>query len=115
MQDKSPEQLLAERLRDSEQALDDDTVTRLALLRERALQEGRRQTGLPQHWQGWLVAASVAAIALLVALPQMQPSSTVGDVDALEEMALQEGFDEDLDLYENLEFYEWLAGQEDLG
>lgn len=114
MQDKSPEQLLAERLRDSEQSLDTDTVTRLAQLREQALQEGGRQQGLP-HWQGWLVAASVAAIALLVALPQRQPSAPLQDVDTLEEMALQEGLDEDLDLYENLEFYEWLAGQEDLG
>lgn len=106
---------LAARLRASENELDDEIVAQLALARQQALQahsvSGNKPFNGFKHWQGWLVAASVTAIAVLVAVPAQSPET----LNPEGVMAIDEGPNEDLDLYENLEFYEWLAAQEDLG
>lgn len=109
------ERELASRLRESEQQLDTSTLSALATARKQALAantaNGESSSAIP--WQGWLLAASVALIALLVALPAQQPKQVTEK--SSEVMALEEGPHEDLELFENLEFYEWLAYQEDLG
>lgn len=115
MQDKSLEQKLSSTLRDSEGQVDADTLSALAEARKRALEAStaRPARSPVEPWQGWLLAASVAVIAVLVALPGKQASNDVEQ--NTEVMALEEGPHEDPELFENLEFYEWLAGQEDLG
>lgn len=115
MQNDSWERELSSKLQDSERQLDPATTTALAAARKRALEsaaENPRKPG-PQQWQGWLLVASVALIAVLVALPsKREPTQSLPAVTV---MALEEGPHEDPDLFENLEFYEWLAAQEDLG
>lgn len=113
MKDKSPESTLAARLRASEEQLDGETLARLQQIRRRAQQHtpaSHRLYGV-KPWQGWLLAASVAVVALLVALPRRAPET----LDANAVLALEDGPHQDLDLYENLDFYEWLASQEDMG
>lgn len=115
MPNKPLEQELASRLRNSEEQVDAEALSALATARQRALEAGKVHTrsDAAAHWQGWLLAASVAVVALLVAWPAKQ--STPIAVPEAEAMALEEGPHEDPELFENLEFYEWLADQEDLG
>lgn len=113
MQDNNSEETtlegkLAQQLRASEQQLDEEALSSLAHVRKQALSTPRR-TG--RVWQGGLLAASVAVIALLVSVPEQE--AAMDTVPLQEVMAMEEGLD--IELYENLEFYEWLAAQEDLG
>lgn len=109
MDNETLESTLRERLRNSEQQLDAATRQRLQQIRRRALQQPPAAAH-SRHWQGWLLAATVAAVAIYIGVPD--PAVSVGDTEA---MAVEVGPQDDLDLYENLEFYEWLAAQEDLG
>ena len=118
--DKSLERELAGTLRASEDSLDSDTLSRLRAARRQSLDAPVVEptgAGTFNRRGGWLLAASVAAIAVLVSIsdrapvkPPLQPQSRPGVV-------LEEGPFNDMDLYENLEFYEWLAAQqqEDMG
>jgi len=88
----------------SAESLDELTVARLKAARRRALDDApRRRT--------WLVAGSfgvatlaAALVAVVVLTPAVNPAA--GQLDQLEMLA-----DADPDIYDNLEFYRWLAEQ----
>lgn len=112
MDDKHPNTELSERLQNSEGDIDQATLDKLKAIRQKALKTPPADSEDSGHWQGWLLAATVAMLAVLIALPQID--SNGGSVENI--AALEEGPQDDIDLYENLEFYEWLAAEEgDLG
>lgn len=94
-------------LRSREEGLDPDISQRLARARQRALKETPR----PLQWRRrWLLPASgmafAGALSLWVVLPSWLPTAIWPGPPAnvgLESTAATE------DLYENLEFYRWLA------
>lgn len=94
--------------------VDNVTTQRLNQLRQQALQSAQpsrfRQFALPLA-----TFASLSVIALLVILLQSrsQPSLVVDNIDAFEIISSRD----DLELYQNLEFYLWLQQQResDLG
>ncbi|GMQ97366.1 MAG: hypothetical protein BMS9Abin15_1081 [Gammaproteobacteria bacterium] len=103
-------------LDDSVHALDGQTQSRLRQARQRALD--RLDTG--HRWrtihtnrfiQTSLALVSVAAIAVMLVWSTPQPSPILIHADDLEMMTDIDG----LELYENLEFYEWLATSSDIG
>ncbi|HFD80114.1 MAG TPA: hypothetical protein ENK05_06970 [Gammaproteobacteria bacterium] len=82
------------------EAVDELTAARLAALRRRALLQAT-----PRRLPRWLPAAAVAAAALLAVLLWMQPLlRTTAPGGGLELVASSE----DLELIEDLEFYDWL-------
>ncbi len=99
-------------LNDSVRALDGHTQSRLRQARQRALD--RLDTG-HRRWtrivQTSLALASVAAITVMLIWSTPQPSPALLHENDLEMMTDIDG----LELYENLEFYEWLATSSDIG
>lgn len=85
--------------------LDAVTAARLRAARARALEAIPRHRHLP----AWLPAAAVALLLLAVtAVLQLQPQ--LAEQESIELMST---LDEDYELYENLEFYEWLEAETD--
>jgi len=119
-QQQNREREIAERARqlfaESVQGLDGETRSRLARARARAVEAaGSCRFG----WftaPSWLVpVGGVAAAALVVAMVWQNPEAPVGPVEAsvINDLdILLEG--ENLDLFEDLEFYAWLLEQPEL-
>ena len=100
---------IAERLRDSEEQLDELTVARLRAARLRALEAAR--PAHPKLLTGGLAGAT-AVLALALAVWWAQPQRTA---PPLEDIQLLSAGD-DLRLMEELDFYMWLEyGQQELG
>lgn len=82
-------------------AVDEVTAARLAAIRRNALDAGSRRA----HWLPAAAWSAVAASVLTVALLLNQDADLSGiDLDALELVAQSE----DLELIEELDFYDWL-------
>lgn len=86
-------------------SLDGATVARLRAARLRALAAGARTR--PALWLP-VAAAAVAAVAIVAGLQILQAPAPQG-VDADPIAALDDSYE----LYENLEFYEWMEAQAD--
>jgi hypothetical protein len=87
--------------------LDADVTVRLAAARRRALGAVKPE----MHWQpvaGWAMAASA-----LLAVSLWWQTSTVDGVNAEDFEILVSG--EQIELYEDLEFYDWLGSDNDAG
>jgi hypothetical protein len=95
------ERSLRRRLDDFERQLDEDTATRLAGVRRRALSMGGARRSLRLA----LPAAGMAAATLVLALWLLPPENreTGGKTPPLSNNA---------EFYENLDFYYWLAESE---
>jgi hypothetical protein len=88
--------------------LDELTVARLGAARRQALAAG-------SHRVRWLAAGGIAATAVtagLVALLLLTPAASP-PANGLEQLDLL--VDAELDVYDNLEFYRWLAEQQRAG
>lgn len=112
MIDRDREQELALRARtaldESIDALDGETVARLASARRRALGFERRRSRPALVAAGGLLAATLAlAIGVSWWTRSSAELAAVESPEALEDLELLAA-NEELDLYENLEFYEWL-------
>jgi len=95
-------------LDESVEALDGETVARLADARRRALAVAGRRSRLVLAAAGGLLAATLAlAIGISWWTRSTVELAAVEDLGDLEDIELL-AVNEDLDLYENLEFYEWL-------
>ncbi|HHH35897.1 MAG TPA: hypothetical protein ENK48_03595 [Gammaproteobacteria bacterium] len=104
------------RLLDRAAALDEETAALLAARRRRALEAARRSDGRP--WVQWGGLAAVAASALLVmglwwgqsVPPSAMPAATplVEDLELLSTR-------EDLEFFEDLDFYLWLEDEQQAG
>jgi hypothetical protein len=111
---KQQEQAFLQRVKNTldagETDLGSDTLRDLRLARSKALAElhGRRR-----FWQPVGLAALAAGLALVVSLQLIQPNLAV-NAPAVEDMNLLSAGDE-LDLYENLEFYQWLSLEQQNG
>lgn len=108
MPDKELRATIKNELERESATLDELTVARLRAARLRALEAAT--TG--PWYVGWQPAASVSlAVALLLGalLLWVQPATPTPD----EALAMMSTLDEGMELYENLEFYEWLEAQAD--
>ena len=97
------ERKMQEVLRHSERELDPDTTQRLAQARAQAL-ERANQRWTPRFFVPvtGMALASVLALVLVLSPSLQDPQQNQDDV------LLSEG----LDLYEDMEFYSWLASEE---
>lgn len=109
------EQQLKASLDDSTQALPAHVVSRLRQAREQAVQvQSPRIKSNSRWWQfsfatyhPWMTAcASVITLAVLVGYSQFARDPALDNLEQETEILFA---DEDLDLYEDLEFYRWLA------
>ena len=100
----------------SAESLDAATLSRLNRARQAALAQHRRSAGL-----GWLIGAGLAGatVALLLAFGITHHGALSPAVSLL---ALEQGADaevvaadDNLDLYENLDFYAWLDAEQQDG
>jgi hypothetical protein len=91
-------------LEESEAQLDADTVRDLRLARHKALASLHQPRRL---WQPVALAAVAATVAVMVVSLQLMHPKPPDTAPGMEDMALLSTGD-DLDLYENLDFYQWL-------
>lgn len=112
----SSEMRLVEEIRSSLDAschsLDAATLSRLNRARQEALASGRKRAFHPQRWlvgAGGAVFASLMAALLLSWGPDGQQAVPATNVAAYE-MLLSDG---ELELYQNLEFYQWLEAMDE--
>ena len=91
-------------------ALDGATQSRLNSMRHAALAQGQRKClRMPQLLPfGGLVTACVLAVAVLVQTPPLPGSGMLPATAPLEDLDLLTATEE-LDFYEEYEFYQWLA------
>jgi len=108
MKDKSQfEHDLKQQLQRSSE-LDAATARRLQTARSKALENRPQRQFVP--WAGGLALASVTALA--VGLWWQQPQDLLADSSDFEDLELLAST-EDMSLYEDLDFYLWLAEQEE--
>jgi ferric-dicitrate binding protein FerR (iron transport regulator) len=91
-------------LDEHEGQLDASTLRDLRLARHRALETLQKPRRL---WQPVGLAAMAAAVAVVVVALQFLQPKVPDTAPGMEDMALLSAGDE-FDLYENLEFYQWL-------
>lgn len=106
--DKEFEQHIKRLLDDSTEHLDAGVQSRLTQARYRALEQGRKTS----WWSEWIpkpIPAFAAAACVLLALVMTlkDPSGTQSE-NTLDDLELLATTDQ-LELYEDLEFYAWLA------
>lgn len=103
--------------------LDDLTVMRLRQMRNKALQAIPASTtpaanviSLREQW--WMpltgVAATIVIAALAFHMTTQAPQQQDDILSAMEDMQIL-GAEPELDFYQDLEFYQWLDEQKDLG
>ena len=105
---RQQEQLFLERVRaaldEQTTRLDADTLRDLRLARARAVATLQRPRRVWQPVALAAMAASLAAVVVTLHLLHTTPATTTA---GLEDMAILSAGD-DFELYENLEFYQWL-------
>ncbi len=88
--------------------LDQDTLRALRVARHDAVEQLRKPK---RHWIPLTSVAATASVAILaVSLITLHPADN-GMLQEVDDMSLLTAGD-DLELYENLEFYQWLAFEE---
>ena len=96
-------------------ALDDRTAARLRAVRLKAVEsaEGRRGRFRLPRWVvvGGLATAAAAVLAVGLLVTKRPGESGVATADDIEIVAAQE----QMQLYEDMEFYRWLAARENGG
>ena len=103
-------------LDESEEDLDANILSRLRQARNRALHGEEREKPRLRTWFPFPVAAGMATAlaAMLVAVvyiarpPSLEPHKSVGDLEILAST-------DHLDLYANLDFYDWLSKEKEYG
>lgn len=94
-------------LRDSEQCIPQGTRDRLTALRREAVLLSRLPSK-PRHQRSWLPFSGVA-LASMVALMLVWPDIHQPGVDSFP--ASDPSLSENLEMYQNLDFYYWLSQQ----
>lgn len=102
--DKGFRQQLRHSLQEAEEALSPEVIRALQQARNKAVAATGKRSGFGPAW-GW--AGGTAAVLLAVVL-SLQPGSQGSPGSLLEDMAILAA-DEELELYQDLEFYDWLA------
>ncbi len=97
---------LKEELRASEDKLDMATLSRLNQARQQALEQTKKASNF--SFTGWTaIAGGVFASLLIVTLFVVSPAKVDGVL--LEDQDLSIALENNWELYDDLEFYEWLA------
>lgn len=91
-------------LDETEAQLDADTLRDLRLARHKALESLHRPRRI---WQPLGLAAVAATVAIMVVSLQVMQTKTPVTAPGMDDIALLSAGDE-LELYENLDFYQWL-------
>jgi len=119
-QEQNREREIAERARqlfaESVQGIDGETRSRLTRARAKAVEAaGSRRHGWLSTPSRFIPLGGVAAVALVAALVWPNPDAPVGPVEAsvFNDLDILLA-DENLDLFEDLEFYAWLLEQPEL-
>ncbi|MGD8783783.1 MAG: hypothetical protein PVF28_06670 [Thioalkalispiraceae bacterium] len=121
-------EVINQQLNAAEQSLSNDDLRDLRLARARAIESLGNKNFLIRHWQplaGVVTAASIVAIViglqgLQTATVDLLPADladnrgTITGVQSVEDLSLLSTSDE-LEFYEDLEFYQWLAFEENTG
>jgi|GEM_PF-6609208 len=100
-------------LEHSADELDSATVIRLGAVRHRALGQIRQPVRRPVIIAGGLLATA-ASVVLLVSVwlfqqpPQVQPPAYIEDIGLLSAR-------EDIEFFEELDFYQWVANEQQAG
>ena len=96
----------------SAEALDGETSSRLTRARQRALAE---LEPAPGWWPRWSLPvgalAGVLALVLAIGLTSQPSPESVSSLEDLELLSANESFE----LFEELEFYEWLPAERETG
>ena len=100
---------ITEALDASVDRIDAETRQRINAGRQRALEQDKRKPFLVATWNKTMLAAALSIfVAVLVVKMQYQAPIEEENIEAMELMAAQDT----LDLYEELEFYTWLAEED---
>ena len=124
---KSDEEFLDEikqRLESSANELDELTLARLGAARRRAVEAGSRPPILHlgdtlaigrTGWVALVLAGMLLILSLMVLMPGSQPArDDLQAVSLMEDMELL-GAAEDLEFYQDLDFYLWVTDEQDPG
>lgn len=103
------EDQLKQALRESEEELDAASLSRLHQARSHAVEQLDKKP--PLYKQPWLWSGATAAILVMALMITVIPEPPIEPESDLIS-AFEDGPQQDMDLFENLEFYEWLAAQE---
>lgn len=106
------EQSIRKQLHASEDNLDGATRSSLNQIRHATLTQNEKHTLLT--WQGWglpLTAAGIASIAMIISVNNPSTHHSITEPA----IVFDEGPQQDIELYEDLEFYAWLAEGEQAG
>jgi hypothetical protein len=101
---------IRQQLDDSARDLDATTLSRLNRARQAALQAARRPTPRPWLWPALFATAASLALAVVVWPRVLPPTAPPTAVAAPEDFPMLAG-EEQLDLYQELDFYAWLDAQ----
>ena len=89
--------------------IDAETCQKINVARRRALEQNKRKSFFAPTWNKTVLAAALSIfVAVLVVKTQFQAPIEEENIEAMELMAAQDT----LDLYEELEFYTWLAEED---
>ena len=96
--------------------IDARTQARLAVIRHRAVDIASGKHSATPDFTRWFLpvgglATAMAAVLVVVTLWTQQPSQDLAPVAVLEDLNLLTG-SEEIEFYQELEFYEWLAVDE---
>ncbi|OUS13249.1 hypothetical protein A9Q89_03240 [Gammaproteobacteria bacterium 53_120_T64] len=100
------EQGLQTQLRGDEQAIDAGQSARLSAMRRQALDGQLGSARAPRRFHGLLWPATGMALASLLALGLIMPLSSLAPTPS------REYLNDNFELYDDLEFYYWLADNE---
>ncbi|MCI0508002.1 MAG: hypothetical protein L0Z73_18100 [Gammaproteobacteria bacterium] len=103
-------------LEDSVEQIDAQTLARLAAIRQSAVDAAMRKHSATAWFSRWILpmggAATAMAVALVVFTLWVQPpGQDAAPVAVLEDLNILTG-SEEIEFYQELEFYEWLAVNE---
>jgi len=99
---------IKQQLDESEQSLDQDTLRKLRQSRYAALEQLQKPK---RYWVPATAAMAMTAMVTVIGLQVMTPDSVVPQSPFMEDVNLLSASDE-LELYEELEFYQWLELEE---
>jgi len=101
------EQQLAQQLNDSVKTIDSSLQSKLSQARYKAIESTRKKASLKWAWLTGIVSTATALFFLITIMPD-QPSYDSGLIAENHTDLLIMTEIEDIDLYSDLEFYQWL-------
>ncbi len=107
------EQQIRQTLDQSSAGLDGETLSRLRQARSQALAAARPRPARPNRWMPAAAMAGITTLAVGIWLqqPSQESPALLAGIEDIELLAAQE----DIEFYEDLDFYLWLESQAQQG